>query len=153
MLFSSGFACLFSMYSIKRICALLAAAKLMRASNSSSLINTSRDWSLVYQSLIGHFKILLADRYPDILDYLRLLAKRECFINGMSYSEFVYTCPEINRNLINLINQYCNEKSLKFACHNRITYYIALVVKRITRLFSSRLCIGINQKMLDKRIR
>lgn len=122
-------------------------------SNSSSLINTSRDWSLVYQSLIGHFKILLADRYPDILDYLRLLAKRECFINGMSYSEFVYTCPEINRNLINLINQYCNEKSLKFACHNRITYYIALVVKRITRLFSSRLCIGINQKMLDKRIR
>ena len=43
----------------------------------------------------------------------------------------------LSEDLINLINQYCNEKSLKLACHNRITYYIALVVKRSTRLFSS----------------
>lgn len=107
-------------------------------SNTSSLINTHRDWSQVYQSLIDYFKILLEDRYSDILDYLRLLAKRECFINGMSYSKFVHTCPEINGYIIKLSNQYSIEKSLRFACYNRITYNLALFLKYLTQLFSSR---------------
>ena len=100
-------------------------------SNPFSLTNSRRDWSIIYQSQVKCYEELFDDKYPDILEYLRYLAKRELFINGSTYSEFMSIYPEVNNRLTAMCKTYPGGRLLRFASRNRLAYKFIQSIRHI----------------------